>query len=49
LNGVSIRDGQKRLRICLLISTEQTNVADAETDTARWRRSRSCIASWSKN
>jgi len=35
---VWLRDGNKRLRIRLLVSTEYTNLTDSQTDTARRQR-----------
>jgi len=42
-------DGVKSLKVCLLVSTECTNVTDRQTDTAWRHRQRLCIASRDKN
>jgi len=46
-------NGEKILKICLLVSTECTNVTDRQTDTqtdTAWRhRPRLCIGSRDKN
>ena len=50
---VRLPEGDKSLRIRLLVLTESTNVADGRTDrrtdTARWHCLRLCIASRGKN
>jgi len=46
---VGLPDGEKSLRICLLISTEYTNVTDRWTDIARQHSLRLCTASNGKN
>jgi len=35
---VALLDGEKGLRICLLVLTQYTNVTDGQSDTATWHR-----------